>query len=98
MSLYNSRSGGRPKKDTAANISNSMEALLVAHKASRDVGGGGGFTVNTRITMDDPYGNHKGTIPEFRQYMPGLTYPPGAPNGGPRCALPTRLLQVVVGR
>lgn len=93
--VYNSRPGGRSKRGAALHATNHVEAVLVAHKVPSDKGT---CTINQRITMDDVFGNHKGPVQEFKQTMEDLSYPMGAPNGGPRCSLPARILQVLVSR
>ena len=72
---------------------------MIAHKVPGEEGDKKRTcTVNVRVLTNDVWGTSKGPVPPYVTHMSDLSYPAGAPNGGPRLAFPARALQFLVKR
>ena len=97
--IYPNPAGGRRGEATSFHGRNTMESIMIAHKVpgeERDKNRT--CTVNVRVFTNDVWGTSKGPVPPYVTHMSDLSYPAGAPNGGPRLAFPARALQFLVNR
>ena len=95
---YDCGSGGKRMKGTEGHLRNHMEMILLAHKKPDN--GDRDCTINRRVTMEDLFGiTRGGPLPMTYQEMNGIkSLPPGAPNGGPRCTFPAKVLTFLINR
>ena len=94
---YASVSGGRCDGAKAQHLCNQVEAVLIVHKASV-AGESESCTINEAVTPTNIFGQDTADKGPALQLMSGFTYPPGAPNGGPKCVLPALVVQLLVNR
>ena len=87
---YAGKLGGRPAAGAVHHVRRDIDCVLIAH----NTGSGKDFTCNTRVTVDDVYGQHNngGPAPTVLPLMSGI------PFGGANTYIPERALQFLINR
>lgn len=87
---YSGRSGGRPAIGATNHLRRNVDCVLIAHNAAS----GKAFTCNSRVTVDDVYGQHNngGPAPAVLPLMSAI------PFAGADTDIPDRALQFLINR
>lgn len=87
---YSGRLGGRPSTSATSRLRRSLDCVVLAHNSSS----GKAFTCNTRVTVDDVYGQHNLGGPA----APVLPLMSQVPFPGADTDFPERALQFLINR
>eukprot|EP00904_Undaria_pinnatifida_P005462 jgi/Undpi1/2045/HiC_scaffold_12.g05431.m1 len=87
---YSGRLGGRPSTSATSHLRRSLDCVVLAHNSSS----GKAFTCNTRVTVDDVYGQHNLGGPA----APVLPLMSQVPFPGADTDFPERTLQFLINR